>query len=94
MLTLDELVRVARTAGFRRYPGGLMRRSFSRKGGQQLTRVQLVMHCYRGRLSVWMEFLNNAAYARTLSITRRILLDESTDDVLLFETFLEQLDGI
>jgi len=95
MLTLDLLTKEAARAGFRKHADGHMRRSFSRKGGANHTRVQLIIRSW-GILDQFeghFVFLNNRAYARTLSIMRRINMLES-QDLLQFEAFLEQLEGI
>jgi hypothetical protein len=95
MLTLDLLTQAAVRAGFRKHVDGHMRRSFSRKGGANRTRVQLIIRSW-GILDHFeghFVFLNNRAYARTLSITRGITMLES-QDLLQFQAFLEQVEGI
>jgi len=93
MLTIEDLEQAACRAGFQMRPCGVMRKSFSRKGGSQHTRVQVLMHQHRERISARFQFLNNIAYSGTLSVERTCWL-KPTDDISLFEAFLEQLDGI
>jgi len=94
MLTLEDLEQAACRAGFRMRPSGFARKSFTRKGGPQHTRVQLVMHQHRwGLISIHLQFLNNMTYARTLSVERYMHLLR-TDDISVFEAFLDQLEGI
>ncbi len=106
----EELVNAALKAGFVRCPGGELRRSYSRTGGQRRTRVQLNMAHFHhlGLTTVWVRFLNNAAYAKTLTIDRKvqILYADSIAiaprricavrvyDLAGFEAFLGQLDEI